>query len=262
MTTRIAMPRTFACVLPIGRRLALVLLVFLVGGLSELAAVAALADDFESQDYRHRLHRRPRHPRYHRAPRHDHENFVHLKLGTFDPEGDGNGGGFFGFSTGVELQNRITAGFTADFYRRSFTDEVIIAETVDENGNVITTSVRRLDTSSNLIPLGVALGFRLPGSRTVTPFAGVGVAYEFLINDVENYELGVEDTNVYSGPGWQLFGGLLVPVTSDVRLLGELWMNDATVSRDIDRYERGLPVTERIDVDGFGARAGIEFHFD
>ena len=247
----------------IRRRLAVVLLTLMAGGLTELAASPVFADDC-SPAYPRRLTRRPRasrHPHY-RTPRPDRENFVHLKFGTFDPEGDRNGGGFFGLSTGVELQNRITAGFTADFYRRSFTDETIIAESVDQNGNVITTSVRRLDTSSNLIPLGVALGFRLPGSRTVTPFVGVGVAYEVLVNEVRNYEQGIEDTNVYSGPGWQLFGGLLVPVSSDVRLMGELWANDATVSRNIDRYEQGLPVSERIDVDGFGARLGVEFHFD
>lgn len=242
----------------IRRRLVAVLLTLMVGGLTELAASPVEAG------YPRRLTRRPRasrHPHY-QAPSLDRESFVHLKFGAFDPDGARNGGGFFGLSTGVEFQNRVTAGFTADFYRRSFTDEAIIAESVDENGNVITTTVRRLDTSSNLIPLGVALGFRLPGSRTVTPFVGVGVAYEVLVNEVRNYELGIEDTNVYSGPGWQLFGGLLVPVSSDVRLMGELWANDATVSREIDRYERGLPVSERIEVDGFGARLGVEFHFD
>jgi hypothetical protein len=185
-----------------------------------------------------------------------------LKFGTYDPEGHPDAGRFFGLTTGVEFQNRFTVGFTLDYHRRSFIDETVIAESVDQNGNVIYTTVRRVDTSSNLIPLGVSLGLRLPGSRTLTPFVGAGVAYEILVNDVENHELGIRDTNVYTGPGWQLFGGLMVPVTSEVRLLGELWTNNATVRRDIDRYELGLPVGEKIDVGGFGARLGVEFHFD
>lgn len=239
------------------------LLILLFAVLADLAgASVAMADDC---DYPRRLSRRPRRPRYHRdhrPPHEDREHFVNLKFGTFDPEGRANNGGFFGLATGVEFQNRLTAGFTLDYYRRSFTDETIIAESVDENGNLVTTSVRSLDTSSNLIPLGVALSLRLPGSRTLTPYAGVGVAYEIMVNEVHNYEQDIEDTSVFTGPGWQVFGGLLVPVTSDVRLMGELWANDATVRRNIDRYERGLPVTERIEVDGFGARVGVEFHFN
>jgi hypothetical protein len=59
-----------------------------------------------------------------------------------------------------------------------------------------------------------------------------------------------------------VFGGLLLPLTSEVRVLGELWYNDATVGRDVDRYVAGLPVSERIDVGGLGARVGLEVHFD
>lgn len=237
------------------------LLILLFAALGDLAgATVAMADDW---DYPRRLSRRPRRSRYHHDRSHeDREHFVNLKFGTFDPDGPRNNSGFFGLATGVEFQNRVTAGFTLDFSRRSFTDETVIAETVDPNGNLITTSVRRLDTSSNLIPLGVALSVRLPGSRTLTPYAGAGVAYEIMVNTFNNYEQNVEDTSVFTGPGWQVFGGLLVPVTSGVRLMGELWANDATVRRNIDRYERGLPVTERIDADGFGARVGVEFHFD
>jgi hypothetical protein len=252
---------------PCGRRLpvrAAALLVLLIATAQLTGLDAAFADDLSFR--RHSKRRHPRHPRVIHHPHppgpDDRDYFVQLKLGGFDPEGPKNDGGLFGFSTGIEFQNRITAGFTLDYYRRSLTDEVIIAEAVDENGNVITTSARRLETSSNLIPLGMAISLRLPGSRTVTPFVGAGVAYEILVNEVHNYEQGIEDTNVFHGPGWQLFGGLMVPVTSDVRLLGEVWTNDATVRRDIDRYVMGLPVTERIDVDGFGGRLGIEFRFD
>jgi hypothetical protein len=112
------------------------------------------------------------------------------------------------------------------------------------------------------VPLSVNLALRLPGSRTLTPYVGGGLAYEVFVNHVESFDLGVNETAVYAGPGWQLFGGLLVPVTKSTRFLGELWYNDSVVRRDIDRYVQGLPVSERIDVGGLGARAGIEFNFD
>jgi opacity protein-like surface antigen len=192
----------------------------------------------------------------------DHQNFVNLKFGGYDPEGPPKGGGFFGLTTGVEWQNRVALGFGLDVYRRTFSDETLIAEAVDANGNVITTTATRLETASTLVPLSVNLSLRLPGSRTLTPYVGGGIAYEILVNEINNYEIGVTDTNVYGGPGWQLFGGLLLPVTRSTRFLGELWFNDSVVRRDIDRYVQGLPVGERIDVGGLGARAGIEFNFD
>ena len=190
------------------------------------------------------------------------QNFVNLKFGGYDPEGAPKGGGFFGLTTGVEWQNRVALGFGLDVYRRTFTDETLIAEIVDPNGNLIQTTALRLETASTLVPLSVNLALRLPGSRTLTPYVGAGIAYEILINEHNNYEIGVTETNVYGGPGWQLFGGLLLPVTRSTRFLGELWYNDSVVRRDIDRYVQGLPVDERIDVGGLGARAGIEFNFD
>ena len=195
-------------------------------------------------------------------PPDDRENVVHLKFGTYDPEGSENGGAYFGLLTGVEFQNRVTIGFNLDIYRRSYSRETVIAETVDPTGNVITTTATSLATSSTLVPLGVSLGIRLPGSRTLSPYVGGAVAYEILVNQVRNYELGAEGTHVYGGPGWQVFGGLICPLTREVRLLGELGYNDAMVRRDIDRYTLGLPVGERIDVSGLSARAGVEFHFD
>ncbi len=206
------------------------------------------------------LSRRPRHAQPRRPT--DRQNFVHLKLGTYDPEGPENGGAFFGLVTGVEFQNRVTVGFDLDVYRRSYRQETLIAETVDPTGNVITTTATSLRTASTLVPLGISIGLRLPGSRTLTPYVGAAAAYEVLVNEVRNYDLGVEATNVYGGPGWKVYGGLLCPITREVRVMGELAYNDALVRRNIDRYALGLPVGERIDVSGLGARVGVEFHFD
>jgi hypothetical protein len=219
-------------------------------------AAAALAIGRAPVDRRDGLIRHRRH----RAS--DALHFVTLKYGTYDPKGSPDGGAFLGLRTGAEFDNRLTLSFNVDAYWRSYAEQITIAQDVDPNGNLITASITRFATSSTLIPLGVSLGLRLPGSRTVTPFVGVGVAYEILVNEVEDYESGIDDTNVYGGPGWQVFGGLMVPVTHGARFLGELWLNDAEVSRDVETYERGLPVREAIDVSGLGARFGVEFRFD
>jgi hypothetical protein len=212
-------------------------------------------------------HHYPPHPHYPAPPPppeepSNHQNVVNLKFGAYDPQGSPKGGGFFGLTTGVEWENRVMVGFGLDVYRRTFTDETLIAETVDPNGNLITTTARRLDTSSTLIPLSISAALRLPGSRTLTPYVGAGAAYEVFVNHVADYERGIDETAVYGGPGWQVFGGLLVPVTKSTRFLGELYYNDSIVRRNIDRYVQGLPVSERIDVGGLGARVGIEFNFD
>jgi hypothetical protein len=188
-----------------------------------------------------------------------HTSFLNFKYGTYNPEGNVDGGSFFGFRTGAEFENRLTLAFNFDAFWRSYTEEALIAQETDPNGNLIRTSVTSLETSSTLIPLGVSLGLRLPGSRTLTPFIGVGIAYEILVNDVKDYQTGMEDTNVYGGPGWQVFGGLMFPITTNARFLGELWYNDAEVSRNVESYESGLPVREKVDVSGIGARLGVEF---
>ncbi len=196
------------------------------------------------------------------SPSPSHVPFLHLKYGTFDLKGEPDGGSFLGLRTGTEFDNRLTLSFNIDAHWRSYDEQITIAQEIDRNGNVITTSMTNFATTSTLIPLGVSLGLRLPGTHTLTPFIGVGVAYELLVNHVEDFASGIEDTNVYGGPGWQVFGGLIFPVTTDTHLLGELWINDAEVSRDVDDYSEGLPVRETINVSGFGARLGVEFHFD
>ena len=108
----------------------------------------------------------------------------------------------------------------------------------------------------------MSLGLRLPSSRTLTPFIGAGVTYQVLVNEVRDYENGVEFANTYGGPGWQVYGGLMMPITTQARLLGELMYNEATVSRNVDSFQLGLPVRETIDVSGVGLRFGVEFHFD
>ncbi len=221
---------------------------------SSLARSAAL----EVCEVTKRSRRHPRHRR--RRASMAQEHYAQLKVGRFNPDGPADDGLYLGFATGTEFDQRLTVGFHVDYARRTFVEEVRVAEEVDPTGNVVRRSYRSLDTSSNLVPLSVQVGVRLPGSQTVTPFVGAGLAYNILVNEIVDFERRIDDVNAYGGFGWQLTGGLVAPISPNARLMGEFTWSDGDVSRDIDHYVAGLPVRETIDVSGVGVRLGFEFN--
>lgn len=180
--------------------------------------------------------------------------------GVFDPDDAADNHWLLGFRAG-QSYDAVQLGVAADWSHRAFDEETVVAETVDPSGHVITESVRTLRTSSNLVPMMGFIQVMAPANLPVRPYFGLGGGYEALFLNSEDFRTGEEHSGTFGGWGWQAWGGAAVPMGPRTALTGEVFVNDATVRRDLDRFETGMPVRESVDVGGVGARVGLKFGF-
>ncbi len=205
--------------------------------------------------------RRPYEPRRYESRRSSSITpYFQLHGGVFDPEGGAENHWLMGFRAG-QSYDAVQIGVGADWLHRAFTEETVVAETVDPSGHVITQSIESFRTSSNLVPMLGFIQVMAPSELPIRPYFGLGGGYEVLFLDSENFVTGEDHSGVFHGWGWQAWGGAALPLGPRSRLTGEAFVNTSTVKRDVDRFEVGQPVRESVDVDGMGVRIGLQVGF-
>ncbi|RMH73333.1 MAG: hypothetical protein D6675_02835 [Gemmatimonadetes bacterium] len=181
-----------------------------------------------------------------------------FRVGYFNPT-DTKSGWILGAQYGRAVDQRVNFGFSVDFYQQEYKKRVKIAGShpsgIDSHWSSIQTEFHTL-----LVPFMFNLSINLPVSQfLVNPYLNLGIGYQWLRNKEQDHENNSSRTRNYGGFGWSLAGGLLYPLGSRSDLIGELFWNDATVSRSAGRKE-GLPIEEEIGVSGLGVRLGIRIY--
>lgn len=168
------------------------------------------------------------------------------------------------WTIGMKVVGRVVpsvhAGIAADLHRRSDAQRIITSQYVDATGHTVTTTATSSEAESNLVPLMGVLEFHLPAPG-LDPYFGAAGGWEFLNVRVRDFASGIDADANYDGPGYQLFGGVGLPIGPRARLTGEAYWNGATVKRDVVDPSTGYLVQERVKVDGVGGRAGLSFAF-
>jgi len=104
------------------------------------------------------------------------------------------------------------------------------------------------------------LEFHLP-TGGLDPYVGGGAGWEFLNVQAYDYTRGYAYSADYDGFGYQVFGGVRLPIGGRAKLSGEMFWNGATVDREFFDPYSGFYIEENIKVDGFGGRGGLAFAF-
>src|SRR5262249_7979830 len=78
--------------------------------------------------------------------------FLMLNGGVFDPEENVAEHTTFGFRAG-QSYDLLSVGVGADWAHKSFDEEIVIAQTVDPTGHVVTQAIQTMHTSSHLVPM-------------------------------------------------------------------------------------------------------------
>src|SRR5262249_44363012 len=113
--------------------------------------------------------------------------FLVLDGGVFDPEETSVAEHTtFGFRAG-QAYDLLSIGVGADWAHRSFDEEVVIAQTVDPTGHVVTQAVQTMHTSSHLVPMLAFLQITAPQTLPIRPYFGVGGGYELLFLSSHDY---------------------------------------------------------------------------
>jgi len=186
--------------------------------------------------------------------------FLMLNAGVFDPEENVAEHTTFGFRAG-QAYDLLSVGVAADWAHKSFDEEIVIAQTVDPTGHVVTQAVQTMHTSSHLVPMLVFMQITAPQTLPIRPYFGVGGGYELLFLSSHDYINNVDYDANFGGWGWQAWGGASLKLGPRSALIGEIFANNATVSRDVGSFSSGQPIRESVNANGVGARFGIQFGY-
>ena len=85
--------------------------------------------------------------------------------------------------------------------------------------------------------------------------------YEWLFLSADDPRTASRFEATYGGWGWQVWGGLALPLSGRARLSAEVFRNGAEVSRDVYDGLLGYTVREKVTMDGTGLRFGVQLGF-
>jgi hypothetical protein len=208
----------------------------------------------QSPNYRPALIRKPwNRPKKERG-------WFYMRGGVFDYETVAKDDFVIGFKVAGRLSDFFSLGISTDLQRREAYDQVRVEEFRDPTGNLVRSSVTTFASSSNLIPILATMDVELP-TAFFHPYAGIGGGYQVMVVEFEDYDAGLFSKSTYGGLGWQAWAGLAVPMANIASITGELYLNRATVSRDVQDVDTGDIRKEEINVNGGGFRAGLRLAF-
>jgi hypothetical protein len=182
--------------------------------------------------------------------------------GVFDPDLGLVNGVLLGFRAGPQFEDRVAIGVGADWRFNEVRNSVVISEESIPGGG--TREVRRelSRASTHWVPMMAHLQLSPTGKALgLIPYFGVAGGYQMLFLSAEDFETGQAFQGTFGGWGWQAYAGVGIPLAGPMRLTGEVFLNDATVGRDVEDVITGERFRETVDMDGVGARFGIGWGF-
>ncbi|MCK5146509.1 outer membrane beta-barrel protein [bacterium] len=184
---------------------------------------------------------------------------LEIRGGYLNPKGT-EGSFILGGSYGYSFDERVSLSLGADFFNKSYsqTDKVADGKEIAGVQPVQVSEVMKYHTF--LLPFTANLDIRFPFDKGMNFYSGVGLSYQFLFNEEENFERGVKEKRNYRGFGWIFRSGIELILGSRSAIIIEAFYNSAKVKGNHDTVE-GLPVWDEVNVSGLGFRAGVRLEF-
>lgn len=233
---------------------------FAAGGplLSSAAAggfcVASSPTIYESIRYQPR-----RYQPYYRERRGYGSGVTQLHIGVFDPKDFSSAGAVFGFRGGTAIDQHIQLGVAVDWrYKSDRQTEVVSSQSLPGGGTAQVTRVLSR-ASSNFVPI---MGYVQVGGSpdlAISPYIGAGAGWEGYWISADDFNSGTSFDASYGGFGWQAWAGAQMALGPRSHLIGEVFINQAELGRDVN--QGGQTFRETINLDGTGARFGVSWGF-
>ncbi len=184
-----------------------------------------------------------------------------LHVGYLDPDGPPDPGFVVGFRGGQKVDDIIELGLGVDWRNKSGNVTEVLQSSTGPGGETIQVRRELNRYSSNLFPLMAYLQVSGPSHLVVVPYVGVAASYQALFLSAEDFQTGQSFDATYDGFGWQLWGGAALPLSGRSRLVGEVFMNNADLEREVFDVVTGETIRETVSTDGVGARFGLSWGF-
>jgi len=109
-----------------------------------------------------------------------------------------------------------------------------------------------------------AMGFiqvDLNETRFLVPYAGIATGYEWLTLGANDYRTDATASTSFANYAWESWGGIGMRLGQDMTLDWEVFYNGGSLERDATDPTTGETWREAVDVNGVGARVGVNFIF-
>ena len=189
------------------------------------------------------------------------ETFSQIHIGVQDVDGSEHPGVLFGFRGGLAVDPNVQVGGQIEWRHRGNSDTQVISEEPGPGGTTITVRQDLSRSSSDLVPLMALVQVGGGNGGQVMPYFGLAGGVEVLHLSAHNFETGEDFDGNFAGFGWQLWGGVAMPLSGRARVNAEAFYNGSELSRDVDDVTTGLTLRETIDMSGAGARIGLAWGF-
>ena len=179
-----------------------------------------------------------------------------LHAGFFDPADDFSSGFVGGFRMGPQVDPHVQIGLAMDWWHKS-------ESTTMRLGGGGTEKLVLSTVDADLLPVLAFVQVRGDENLPIIPYGGVGVGYEWLFLSSYDYRYGYFDETL-GGFGWQVWGGIGIPLNGRTRVVGEVFYDGSEVSSDVEVFspEVGYAVVRHeISMNGVGMRFGISWGF-
>jgi hypothetical protein len=204
------------------------------------------------------VHYRPRGGRgYRRQPESSGVSQVHV--GFFDPDGDQDSRFDIGVRGGPMVDQNLQLGLGVDWIHKTENISSVTTSTVGPGGIPIEVNQDIARASVNMFPIMGFVQVSLNEDMPVVPYFGAAAGYEVLVLSGDDFTTGQSFDGTFGGWGWQLWGGLGIPLDGRTRLNGEVFVNGAELGRDATDPNTGLDTHETVKADGMGMRIGISW---
>ncbi|MFZ5516973.1 MAG: hypothetical protein ACOY90_10070 [Candidatus Zhuqueibacterota bacterium] len=183
-----------------------------------------------------------------------------LKAGYFNPKGSKDG---FIFGAGYSwiVDESVDIGIAIDYFRKNYTEETQIAQSVSEGGTVENQIRTNAEFTTNILPIYGVLNVKFPAGTYLDYFVSGGLGYEMLFSKEQTFgENAFSSSRYYSGFKWLLAAGIMYQVGSRSSFLAEVYYDGTKVSRD-KKDEVGAPIRYEVDLSGIGFRVGVRMGF-
>lgn len=184
-----------------------------------------------------------------------------LHAGFLDPDGPSEAGFLAGFRGGQQIDDLFQIGLGLDWRNKSGRATELLSETIGPGGETIVVRRDVSSYSSNLFPAIAYFQVSGPSHMLLVPYVGAAASWQVLFLKADDFATGQEFDSTFDGFGWQLWAGAAMPLSGRSRLVGEIFMNQADLHRDVYDPFLGQDLRETVSVDGVGARFGMSWGF-
>lgn len=189
------------------------------------------------------------------------ESVTQFHAGFFDPEGDLNSRFLAGLRVGPMVDPHVQIGLGADWAHEGDNTSSVTRRTIGPGGTPIEVRQDLARASSDFIPIAAFLQISADDNMPVVPFFGVSAGYQVLVLSADDFTTGQSFDGTFGGWGWQAWGGGAIPLSGRTRVTGEIFVNGAELSRDVDDFTTGQTIRESVDANGMGMRFGLSWGF-